>query len=303
MELLIAASLLGLASVALVALAGRTGRSRELALERLLRGGPGQGAARPAAARGAAGWRELLARWVSPLAQAAEREAYAPLRGRLAEAGLRGPSVVTLYMATRFALAIALAVAALPLAVLLLEPSSWLFAGVSAGALGFVAPGIFVGMRRRQRNQAIFRGLPDALDLMVVCVEAGLGLAATLQRVANEFRISSPLLSAELELVVLETQAGKSLTGALRALGERTGVADLQSLVSALVQTERLGTSIADTMRVQSGSIRIKRLRVAEEIAQKAPVKMLFPALLIFAAMLVMTIMPAALSLLSAFAQ
>jgi tight adherence protein C len=302
MELLIAAALLGLASVALVALAGRSGRSRELALDRLLRGAPGQGALRPQT-RPASGLREQVGRWIAPLAQAAEREAYAPLRARLAEAGLRGPSVVTLYMATRIALGVALAIAALPLAVVLLPPSRWPLAAASAGAFGFVAPGLFVGMRRRQRRQAIFCALPDALDLMVVCVEAGLGLAATLQRVAHEFRISSPVLAAEFELVVLETQAGKSLTGALRALGERTGVADLQSLVSALVQTERLGTSIADTMRVQSASIRTKRLRMAEELAQKAPVKMLFPALLIFAAMLTMTIVPAALGLMQAFAK
>jgi tight adherence protein C len=242
---------------------------------------------------------EQLGRWIAPLSQSkAGSQAYAPLRAKLAEAGFRGRSALAIYMGSRIALALGVAVLALPAAMVLLPSNAWLFAVVAAGALGFVAPGIVVGARRNSRRAAIFASLPDAIDLMVVCVEAGLSLAATLQRVALEFRISSPVLAAELDLVVLETQAGKSLAAALRGLGERSGVSDLHSLVSALVQTERLGTRIADTLRVQSESVRIKRLRMAEELASKAPVKMLFPAVLIFAAMLITAIVPAGLEML-----
>jgi tight adherence protein C len=109
------------------------------------------------------------------------------------------------------------------------------------------------------------------------------------------------VLAGELELAVLETQAGKSLSAALHALADRCGVPDLSTLISALVQTERLGTRIADTLRVQADSMREKRLRLAEEIAQKAPVKMLFPAAFIFSAMLIVTIVPAVLGMVKAF--
>jgi tight adherence protein C len=300
MELLVAALLLGFSSLALTALAVHNLRAREVAIARLLRRAP---AGSQAAQSSVNPLPEQLGRWLAPLSGALNAESYGPLRVQLVEAGYRSPSALAIYMGTRIALAITLAAAALPSVALVLPPVWWPVAELSAAAAGFIAPGIFVGIRRSRRQRAIFRALPDAIDLMVVCVEAGLSLGATLHRVATEFRVSSPVIAAELALVVLETQAGKSLTAALRGLGERSGVSDLHSLVSALVQTERLGTRIADTMRVQSEAVRTKRLRMAEELAQKAPVKMLFPAVLIFSAMLIAAIVPAALEMMAAFSR
>jgi tight adherence protein C len=152
-----------------------------------------------------------------------------------------------------------------------------------------------------KRRGAIIRGLPDALDLMVVCVEAGLGIGASLSRIAKEFRRSNPILSAEFELVTLESRAGKTNAAALRALADRTGAAEVSSLVAMLVQTERFGTSLADTLRVHSDDLRIQRLQRAEELAAKIPLKMLFPTVIIFIASMIVTIGPGMLQLMDFF--
>jgi tight adherence protein C len=127
---------------------------------------------------------------------------------------------------------------------------------------------------------------------MVVCVEAGLGINASLKRVAEDFRTTHPILSAEFELANFETRAGKSTTDALRALGDRTGVQEVSSLVAMLIQTERFGTGLADTLRVHADGMRLRRLQSAEEQANKAPLKMLFPTVLIFVAMLIIIVGP-----------
>ena len=144
-------------------------------------------------------------------------------------------------------------------------------------------------------------GLPDGLDMMVVCVEAGLGINASLVRIADEFVLSNPIMSAEFELVTLEIRTGKSNTEALRALADRTGVSEVSSLVAMLVQTERFGTSLADTLRVQADALRVQRLQRAEELAAIAPLKMLFPTVIIFVATLIVTIGPGMLQLFQFF--
>jgi tight adherence protein C len=230
-------------------------------------------------------WAKLLA----PLARKAgqkdesEKASVGRVRRRLVEAGFRTGSALSIYMGSRIALAFAL-----PVVTLLLSPT-WelnqfklvvLLCG-SAG-VGLVAPSFWLDRMRGKRQQQIVIGLPDALDLMVVCVEAGLGVSASLARVAKEFLLTNPVLSAEFELVTLEARAGKSSTEALRSLAERTGVSEVNSLVAMLVQTERFGTSVADTLRVFADSMRVQRMLRAEEQAGKAPIKMLFPTLIIF---------------------
>jgi tight adherence protein C len=249
-------------------------------------------------------WTKLLA----PLTRKADREdtsendSVGRLRRRLVEAGFRTTSALTVYMGSRVALAFAL-----PIVALLLSPA-WelnqlklavLLCG-SAG-LGMVAPSFWLDRVRGKRQQQIVLGLPDALDLMVVCVEAGLGVSASLARVAREFLRSNPVLSAEFELVTLETRAGKSSTEALRSLAERTGVSEVSSLVAMLVQTERFGTSVADTLRVFADSMRVQRMLRAEEQAGKAPLKMLFPTLIIFAATLIVTLGPGLMQMFAFF--
>jgi tight adherence protein C len=250
----------------------------------------------------------LLTKLLAPLAGKASRGdssanvSVGRTRQRLVEAGFRHSSALTLYMGSRVALALGL-----PVIALLLSPA-WsldelqlvMLLCVSAG-LGLVAPSYWLDRMRGRRQQQIILGLPDALDLMVVCVEAGLGVNASLARVAKEFALTNPVLSAEFELVTLEARAGKSSTEALRSLAERTGVSEVSSLVAMLVQTERFGTSIADTLRVFADSMRVQRMLRAEEQGGKAPVKMLFPTLIIFVATLVVTIGPGLMQMFAFF--
>jgi tight adherence protein C len=225
------------------------------------------------------------------------------LRQRLVEAGYRRPSALPRFLGVQLVLA-----SGLP-GLLLLAPGIWslgygrLVGALSAAcAIGFVFPSYLLDKRRNHRRTEIDHGLPDALDLMVVCVEAGLGLTASLTRVAREFARTNPVLSSEFELVHLECRAGKGTTDALRSMAERTNVPDLRSLVAMLIQTERFGTSLADSLRIHADGMRVKRLQRAEEAAQKAPVKMLFPAaLFIFPATLIVTIGPGLITLFGFF--
>jgi len=169
--------------------------------------------------------------------------------------------------------------------------------------VGLVGPSYILDRKRAKRQLKMILGLPDALDLMVVCVEAGLGINASLTRIAREFVRSNPTLSAEFQLVTLETRAGKSSTEALRALALRTGVSEIGSLVAMLVQTERFGTNLADTLRVHADGLRVQRMQRAEEQAGKAPLKMMFPTLLIFAATLLVTLGPGLLRLMEFFTE
>jgi len=163
---------------------------------------------------------------------------------------------------------------------------------------GFLLPDIWLSRRIRRRQHRIRLALPDALDLLVVCVEAGLGLDQSLMRVSEELRIAHPELSEELQLVNLEIRVGKTRMDALRELSARTGVDDIQSLVAMLIQTERFGTSIARSLRVHSDNLRTKRRQRAEEQAAKTPVKMV-PVLVffIFPALFVVILGPAVISL------
>ena len=171
----------------------------------------------------------------------------------------------------------------------------------SAG-LGLVTPSFYLDRRRAARKMNIVLALPDALDLMVVCVEAGLGINMSLKRIAREFARSQPILAAEFELVTLEIMAGKSHhPGPAQPARSAPGVDEVGSLVAMLVQTERFGTSLADTLRVHADSLRVQRTQRAEELAGKAPLKMMFPTLLIFAATLMVTLGPGFLKLSALF--
>jgi tight adherence protein C len=146
------------------------------------------------------------------------------------------------------------------------------------------------------RQKKLKKGLPDALDLLVVCVEAGQGLNAALKRVADDLRLANPSLAMELALVNLEINAGLEREQALRNLADRTGVDEIASLCSILIQSDRFGTSMANALRVQSDILRTNRRQKLEEKAAKTPVKLLFPLLLfIFPAIMVVILGPAAI--------
>jgi tight adherence protein C len=152
----------------------------------------------------------------------------------------------------------------------------------------WVLPGFYIGRRVASRQHQIQRSLPDALDLLVVCVEAGLALNQALLRVSEEIANISPVLGEQLAMVNLEIRAGSAREEALQNLAMRTGVDDIQSFVTMLIQTDRFGTSIADALRVHSEDLRTKRRQLAEEASAKTAIKMLFPLVFcIFPAMFV----------------
>jgi tight adherence protein C len=167
---------------------------------------------------------------------------------------------------------------------------------LGACAAGYLLPSMALGRLAQRRQHRIRLGLPDALDLLVVSVEAGLGLDQAIQRVGDELSFAHPDLSSELRLINFELRAGKARAEALRNLAERTGVDDIASLVAMLVQTDKFGTSVAQSLRVHSETVRTKRRQRAEEAAAKTGVKMVFPLVFcIFPAIWIVTIGPAAI--------
>jgi len=152
-----------------------------------------------------------------------------------------------------------------------------LFICAGAAYIGYILPNMVLDHLANRRIRAIRNGFPDALDLLVVCVESGLGLTAALQRVGQELEVSHPELSEELYLVNVEIRAGVNRIEALRGMAQRTGVEDIRGLVALLDQSVRFGSSIADTLRVYSEEFRDKRMQAAEEQAAKIGTKMIFP--------------------------
>ncbi|MBW1991448.1 MAG: type II secretion system F family protein [Deltaproteobacteria bacterium] len=162
--------------------------------------------------------------------------------------------------------------------------------------VGYFLPNFVLNRLVERRQRRIQEGLPDALDLLVVCVEAGQGLNAALKRVGEDLKLSNPALSHELSLVNLEINAGLEREAALRNLAERTGVEDVASLCSMLIQSDRFGTSLSRALKVHSEMLRTTRRQRLEELAAKTPVKLVFPLLLfIFPALMVVIIGPAAI--------
>lgn len=188
----------------------------------------------------------------------------------------------------------ALAVAYISLAALQMSNSSVIFVVLVLAGLGYMMPNIFLARRIAYRQREIFESFPDAIDLTTVCVEAGLGLDAALARVGSEMRLKSPILGEELHLVNLELRAGSSRERALRNLAQRTGIDEIDALVAILIQADRFGTSVADSLRVHSDNLRTKRRLRAEEAAAKVPLKLLFPVIFcIFPSLLLVLLGPA----------
>jgi tight adherence protein C len=172
------------------------------------------------------------------------------------------------------------------------------FIPLVAFALGYLLPDMLLTWRVSARQRKLRRGLPDALDLLVICVEAGLGLDQALMKVSQDMRIAHPELSEELQFVNLEMRIGKTRIDALRELARRTGLDDIKALVAMLIQTERFGTSIAQSLRVYSDDMRIKRRQRAEEMSAKTSVKMVPPLVFfIFPALMVVILGPAIITL------
>jgi len=214
------------------------------------------------------------------------------LQQRLVAAGYRSSEALAVFLGIRVGLAVlAFALVATPV---LGRPN--LAMALGACALGYVVPGMLLARVAKRRQHRIRLGLADTLDLLVVSVEAGLGLDQAIQRVAEELAFAHPDLCDELRLINFELRAGENRVDALRHLADRTGVDDVASLVAMLVQTDKFGTSVAQSLRVHSDTLRTKRRQRAEEAAAKTGVKMVFPLVFcIFPAIWVVTIGPAAI--------
>jgi len=205
------------------------------------------------------------------------REKQSGLRKTLASAGLYQPSTIRLVTGFK----VILMGMGLGVGYLLGMYLQQVFLGLSVGGLiGYLTPTLWLKSKVKANQRALQYGLPDALDLMVVCVEAGLTVDAAMQRVGQELSIAHPAISRELGICHMETRVGLSRQEALKNLGVRTSNAPLQSLAAMLIQADRFGTSIAQALRVHADTLRVSRQHAAEEMASKASVKMSFPLVL-----------------------
>lgn len=255
----------------------------------------GEGTATEAVAKAFGAAAPALAK---PLTPQNEKEA-GKLKQRLTEAGFRSENAVIMFLSIKLLVAGVLLVLTGGIAIFFEGLSSG--AGIKAvvgGGLGFYGPEVILSYLASKRKKAIFQGLPDALDLLVVCVEAGLGLDQAMRKVAQEMRTSYRILSEEFGLCNLHLQMGRQRSHVLQDLGARTGVEDLRSLASLLIQADKFGSSVAQALRVQSDSMRVKRQQIAEEKAAKTAVKLILPLVLfIFPGVFVVLVGPAAVQM------
>jgi tight adherence protein C len=225
---------------------------------------------------------------------------------KLVHAGFRSPDAVQNFYAIKIVLAVLLPVAFLIIVQWMptLTGQSVLIYTVMACGVGMIAPSMVLDRLVERRLRTLRNAFPDALDMLVVCVEAGLGLSQALQRVAEELVVSHPELSQELALVNAEIRAGVDRVTALKNLSHRTGLEDIRGLVSLLVQTLRFGTGVAESLRVYSEEFRDKRMQKAEEQAAKVGTKMIFPLIFfLFPGFFVIAVGPAIVALIEGFRQ
>jgi tight adherence protein C len=256
------------------------------------------GAADAAPPPGQGEWIEKVARVAEPFSRLSlpeegwERSA---LRTRFMNAGWRHPAAPKLYFGAKTVLALALPAL---VAVLAGRNGNLLLVLFASAAIGYYLPNGVLARRAGLRQRDIFESLPDALDLLTICVEAGLSMERALAKVAGEIHIKSLALAQELQLVLMETRSGFSKERALRNLALRSGVEDVDALVAMLVQAERFGTSMGDSLRVHADNLRRKRAVVAQEAAAKVALKLLFPLIFcIFPALMIVLLGPASIQM------
>jgi len=235
-----------------------------------------------------------LLRPFTALARPSKSDELSRARLNMVRAGLRGENSFEIFMGLKLFLAPVLTIGFLELNANLANPMQFPVDVVLAiWVCGFIffVPNFWLNGKIKERQQALERALPDAMDLLVTCVEAGLGLDAAISRVAQELALSSPLLGEELNHTFLEVQAGVTRADSFRRLAERTGVEDLRSLSAMLIQTDIFGTSVARALRIHSDGMRIKRMQQAEEKAAMVSVKMTIPLVLFILPSLIAVVM------------
>jgi tight adherence protein C len=245
-------------------------------------------------------WLEKLARVTRPISRlAAPEEGFerSNVKLRFANAGIRNPFAPAAFFGIKTLLTLGLPLAAFAAFTLsggALKGNKLLLVLLIAAAIGYYLPNMVLGRLVEKRQREIFENFPDALDLMTICVEAGLGTEAAMVRVAEDMQFKSPALADEMRLVNLELRAGGDRARALRNLSIRTGVEEVDGFVSMINQAERFGTSIAASLRIQSDLLRTRRRQKAEEAAAKIALKLLFPLIFcIFPSLMVVLMGPA----------
>jgi tight adherence protein C len=235
-------------------------------------------------------WQQLV-NWIGSVVPASPKD-LPRLKRRLVRAGFRDPNAARIFHGVRAVSAIVLCLAGAFVAMRVDSGNTLLIIGAGA-FLGYLLPMRYLMMRIARRKHAVERGLPNALDLMVVCVESGLGLDQTTLQVAQDLRAAYPEICEEFAVMNLEMRAGKRRAEALRNLADRTGVEDLKKLVAVLIQTDRFGTSIAATLRGHADYMRTMARQRAEECAAKLAVKLVFPIFFcVLPALFVVTVGP-----------
>ncbi len=253
---------------------------------------------------------EFNVKWLEPAARLIlpkEGWLHSGLHKRLVQAGYRGTGTLYVFMLIKLVLAIVLpGILLIAISVTPFWPAGYrgllMVLVVLLAGIGFALPDVVLENLIKERNRKFTESFPDALDMMVVCVEAGLGLDAAIQRVGDEIALAHPELASEFNLLSLELRAGKSREDALRSLAERIGIDSVRTLASVLIQAEHFGTSIGGALREHASEMRVKRIQIARERAAKLPVKLLFPiAFFIFPALFLIILGPASINIYRAF--
>ena len=240
----------------------------------------------------------ILARWSRLLPKSVKD--MSRLERRLAAAGLHSTLTTVVFAIIEIVLPLLLGLIALGWFGFM-NPAGWL-AGGFAVAIGYILPGLYIDLKVAGRRKQIRNGLPDVLDLLIVCLEAGSSLDQAVVKATDELAIAYPALAEELRIVTTETRAGKPRLEAFKNLAQRTKVEDVRSLVAMLLQTDRFGTSVAQALRTMADEMRTKRRQAAEEMAAKVGVKLVFPLVFcLFPALYVVMLGPAILQWMRTF--
>jgi tight adherence protein C len=227
------------------------------------------------------------------------------LQARLVQAGLYGPQAMVVFLGVKMVLIVSPAFLGLAAGLLgLVTVVQGLLIGALCGIVGVIGPSFWLDRRKAGRQLSFRRALPDALDVVVICLEGGLSLPAAIRRMAVELRTAHPLLARELNIVQREVQMGRSTGEAMRQFAIRADLEELRGLASVITQAERFGASLVKVLRVHAETLRNKRLMQAEEMAQKAATKLLFPTVfLIFPGVFIVILGPAFIQILEMFAR